>query len=92
VTVGVDGDLDAVVSHLLFDVGQRFAVLDEEAGEGVAEVVNSYIPEPCLCQELTPDTVVEVCLVQRLALLIGEHPLGHLPPPVAEGLLLPFDQ
>ena len=25
--VGIDGNLDAVVSHLLFDIGQRFAIL-----------------------------------------------------------------
>src|SRR5262245_16658619 len=81
--VGVHGDLDATVPHLLFDVGQRLAVLDQEAGEGMPQVVHADIPQARFCQELAPDTHVKVCLVAGLALLVGEDPRRDFPPALA---------
>src|SRR5712692_3705189 len=43
--VGVYGDLDAMVPHLFFHVGQGFTVLDEQRGEGMPEVMNADMPE-----------------------------------------------
>jgi hypothetical protein len=34
-SVGVDGDLDRRVAHLVFHVGEALAVVDEERREGV---------------------------------------------------------
>jgi hypothetical protein len=42
-TVGVDRDLDRTVTHLLFHVGERGAVLDQQTTEGVSEV-NQRLP------------------------------------------------
>src|SRR5882724_3452542 len=88
--VGIDGDLNTMVPHLFLDVGQGFAVLDEQAGEGVAQVVNSYIPQSRLCQELMPDAIVEIRLVEGPSFLIRKHPLRHFTPALSQRLLLPF--
>src|SRR6266849_868977 len=45
VAVHIDGDLDGGVTKLLFDVGRAFALLEKEAGVGVAEVVETHAPE-----------------------------------------------
>jgi hypothetical protein len=37
-----------VMSHLLFHVGQRFALLNEQRGEGMPQIVNPYLSLPRL--------------------------------------------
>jgi hypothetical protein len=34
-SVGIDGDLNGVVTHLLFHVGEKLPILDEQTGKGV---------------------------------------------------------
>ena len=41
VNVFVSGDLNGAVSHLIAHVGERRAGLNEQAAEGVAEVVKT---------------------------------------------------
>jgi hypothetical protein len=41
VSVGVHGDLDGVVPHLILHIGQGFPVCDEPGCEGVPQVVDA---------------------------------------------------
>ena len=45
VTVGVDGNLNVVVSKLLLHVSEGFTVLDKERGERMPEIVQADMPE-----------------------------------------------
>ena len=47
VAVGIHRDVDGTVSHLLLDVGDRSAILDEEATKGVPQFVKANLPQPC---------------------------------------------
>jgi hypothetical protein len=80
VTIGVDGDLDRGVAQLLFDVHQAFAILKQQRGEGVAQIMEPDPPESGLRQHLVEDPVAEIIPVQWTAELITEDPLGGLPP------------
>jgi hypothetical protein len=46
VPVGIHGDLDGMVSHLILDAGEGFAGPDEPGGEGVLQVVEADMTEP----------------------------------------------
>ena len=61
--VGVDCDLNRAVSHLLFYVGKGRSPLNQQASEGMAQVVESKSPEASVLygwQEVALDKVVWV--------------------------------
>jgi hypothetical protein len=60
VTIDVDGDLDRGMPHLLFDVHQAFAILKQQRGEGMAQIMEPDPPESGLRQHLVEDPVPEI--------------------------------
>jgi hypothetical protein len=61
-SVGVDRDLDTVVSHLLLDVGDGFALLQKQTGERMPEAMKSHLPDSCLRHDPREDAIPEVVL------------------------------
>lgn len=48
--VDIDRDLHRGVPHLLFDVDQRFPLLNQQTGERVPEIVDAMVPQLGLAQ------------------------------------------
>ena len=70
VPVGVHGDPDGMMPHLLFHVDERLPLLNEQTGEGVAEVVNANPPESRFCEDLRSPPFSEVV---RVHLVVCAH-------------------
>jgi hypothetical protein len=47
VTIGIHGDLDGMVAHLVLHIGQGLAVRDQPRGERVPKIVEADLPKPC---------------------------------------------
>jgi len=79
-----------MVAHLLFHIRQRFTLLNEQAGEGVAQVVHPYIPELRFCQELMPYPMMEIRLIAASTRLCGEDPYCQIRSALASGGPIPL--
>ena len=62
--IGVHRHLNRTVAHLLFDVGDRSAILDEEATEGVPQFVKADPPKPGPLNAWEEEVVNEVGRVE----------------------------
>ena len=60
VPVCVDCHLDGTVAHLLFDVGERCAVLDELRPEGMPQIVESNLAYACFGEDGQEVAMVQV--------------------------------
>src|SRR6266568_2891121 len=78
------------MSKLLLHVGEGFSLLDEKRGEGMVQVVHPDIAEFCLCQELPPHAMTNVCMSQWGSCYGEKDPRGHLAPALPQGLFLPL--
>ena len=63
-SIGINRDLDRAMTRLLFDIGQRFSLGNQEATKGVAEVVDPNAPQSCLLQTPVEDAPPEVIRVK----------------------------
>ena len=73
--VDVHGRLDRRVAELLLDVVQRFALLQEEAGEGVPHVVEANLLDVGLLENLSPWVSPEPTRIDLLAGVVREEKL-----------------
>jgi steroid delta-isomerase-like uncharacterized protein len=73
VTVGVDGDLDRAVAHLLLHVCERCAVLDEQAAERVSQIMESKSTQPRVLKAGEKLVVNEVVRIDHRPRFRWEH-------------------
>ena len=88
--VGVYRDVNAAMTELLLDIGERQAVLEQRAGVGVAQAVNADIPQSCLSEDVQPDPVIHIRAEQPRPPVTDEDLLQHLTPPFVKRSFLPF--
>ena len=70
--VDVHCDLDRAVAHLISDVGERRARLNEQAPKGVTQVVKANLSEPGAPKEWSEDALAEVVHFDWRPCLRGE--------------------
>src|SRR5260370_18596685 len=73
VAVGVDGDLNRAVAHLILHVCRRSAVLDQKASERVAEVMKSKSTQTRMLQAREELIVGQVAMVEDRSPLRREY-------------------
>ncbi len=73
-------DLDAVVSELLLYIGEGFAILDEQRGEGMPEIVETDVAQASSLERLTMHAMPQIIAVNHRARLAGEDPRRHFSP------------
>src|SRR5262245_12989188 len=79
-SVGIDRDLDGMVPELLFHLGEGFALLNEQAREGMAQIVNTDAPQPTTGQHGIEDILPYCCLNQQFSFLVIKYPFWHMLP------------
>ena len=63
--VGVEGDLNAGMPHLITDVLCAFALRDEHRSEEVPEIVESDAREPSACDDRSVYRSIEVIGIEK---------------------------
>jgi len=92
VPVDIHRNLDAVMSELLLYIDQGFAVMNEEGGEGVPQIMQADMAQACLGQQFVPHPIAEVSFIEQRAVRCDEHPGGNISPPFPQRLFLPFEE
>ena len=77
VSVGVHCHLDGAVAHLLFYVGQRFPVLDQERRESVPEIMDMDLPKARLLQQGRPDIAIHGDSIRESSHSVREEQAGR---------------
>ena len=84
VSVDVYGDLNGVMSHLFLDVGEGFALLNEEACECMAKVMETNVTQACFLEGRVEHAVSEVIAMKPRSCFGHEHPQRNLSPTLLE--------
>ena len=71
--VRIHCDLNAAVAHLILDVRQRGATLNQEAPEGVAEIVEAEATQPCSLDGRREVVMDQISAVENSTGFGGEH-------------------
>ena len=64
-SVDIHGDLNTVMAELIPDIGQALPLLNQERGGGMAEVMDTDMPQPGLGQAPVKDPRPEILLVEE---------------------------
>lgn len=74
-TVNAYGNLDAVMTELIANIGQRLAGLDQQVGKGRPQVMHPDFPQLSFFKSLVKDPPSPVVSVQRISLCIDKYPV-----------------
>ena len=72
-SIEIHGDLDGTMTHLVFHIHGAFAILQQERGERMAEIMEAHLPNACTLQQ-AKELQAHSVLMQRFALGVGEYP------------------
>lgn len=75
VGVGINRQSDGAGPHLP-DVDDRLAVLDQQGGKLMPQVMKAYAPQPGSVQAAVKVPVTDIVHVHGVARLVAEHPVG----------------
>jgi hypothetical protein len=85
--VNVDCDLDGGMAHLLFHIGQRFAILNQETRKSLPEVMVSNPAQLGGLQAYVKVSFGVVRGIQKSTVTIAKNPFGNLTLPTLQIIL-----